>query len=79
MRCVFALAPSGLVVSCNVNAPGSWHDSFIAENGGSYSKLKSAYETTGGKAAVDSAFLLKQCPFHIKTGKKNVKQHWREE
>jgi hypothetical protein len=34
----------------------SWHDSFIAENGGIYANLESVYETTGGKAAVDSAF-----------------------
>ncbi len=68
--CVFAFAPSGVVVTCTVNAPGSWHDSFIAENGGIYAKLESVFATTGGKAAVDSAFLLKRCPFLVKSGKK---------
>jgi hypothetical protein len=70
--CVFAFAPSGLVIACTVNAPGSWHDSFIAENGGLYAKLESVYDTTGGKAAVDSAFSLKRCPFLVKSGKKKL-------
>jgi hypothetical protein len=30
--CIFAFIPSGLVIACTLNAPGSWHDSFIAEN-----------------------------------------------
>jgi hypothetical protein len=68
--CVFAFVPSGLVVACTVNGPGSWHDSFIAENVGIYAKLESVYETTGEKAAVDSAFLLKRWQFLIKSGKK---------
>ncbi len=68
--CGFAFAPSGVVVAYTVNAPGSWHDSFLAENGGIYSKLESFFETTGRKAAVDSAYLLKRCPFLVKSGKK---------
>jgi hypothetical protein len=37
---VFLFAPSGLIVACSVNAPGSWHDSTVAENGGLISDLK---------------------------------------
>jgi hypothetical protein len=70
--CVFAFVPSGLIVAGTINAPGSWHDSFIAENGGLYVKLESVYDTTGGKAAVDSAFSLKRCPFLVKLGKKKL-------
>jgi hypothetical protein len=72
--CVFAFAPSGMVVACTLNAPGSWHDSFIAENGGLYAKLESVYEATGGKAVVDSAFSMKRCPFLIKSGKKKNRE-----
>jgi hypothetical protein len=36
---VLAFVPSGKIVLCCLNAPGSWHDSFIAENGGIYNKL----------------------------------------
>jgi hypothetical protein len=44
------------VVGCAVNAPGSWHDSQIAENCKLYDKLKSIYDSTGGIAVVISAF-----------------------
>jgi hypothetical protein len=68
--CVYVFAPSGLIVACTLNAPGSWHDSVIAENGGLYDTLRGVHNNTGGKAVVDSAFSLKQCPFLIKSGKK---------
>jgi hypothetical protein len=67
--CIFIFAPSGVIVACTLNAPGSWHDSYIAENGGLYDKLRSIHERTGGIAVVDSAFSKKQCPFLIKSGK----------
>ncbi len=70
MGCVFAFSPSGNIAACTVNAPGSWHDSFIVENCGIYANLESVNETTGGKAAVDSAFSLKRCQFLINSGKK---------
>ncbi len=65
----FIFAPSGVIVACTLNAPGSWHDSDIAENGGLYDKLQSIHEHTGGIAVVDSAYSKKQCPFLIKSGK----------
>jgi hypothetical protein len=67
--CIFVFTPSGLIVSCTLNAPGSWHDSNIAENGGLYDKLRTIHERTGGIAVVDSAFSKKRCPFLIKSGK----------
>jgi len=53
---IFVFAPSGVIVACILNAPGSWHDSYIAENGRLYNKLKSVHETTGGIEVVDSVF-----------------------
>jgi hypothetical protein len=70
--CIFAFAPSGLIVAYTVNAPGSWHDSIIAESGGLYSKLQIIHEHTGGITVVDSAFSKKRCPFLIKSGKAKV-------
>jgi hypothetical protein len=70
--CIFVFAPSGVIVSCIVNAPGSWHDSYIAENGGLYETLRYVYSTTGGIAVVDSAFSKKIYPFLIKSGKEKV-------
>jgi hypothetical protein len=69
---VFLFAPSGLIVACTVNTPGSWHDSTVAENGGLYSDLKKFHDATGGKCVADSAFFLKRCPFIIKSGKRKV-------
>jgi hypothetical protein len=68
----FVFAPSGVIVACTLNAPGSWHDSYIAENGGLYDKLKAVHETTGGITVVDTAFSKKRCPFLIKSGKMKV-------
>jgi hypothetical protein len=55
-----------------LNAPGSWHDSYIAESGKLYEKLKSVFDATGGIAVVDSAFAKKQCPWMIKSGKEKI-------
>ena len=67
--CVFVFAPNGLVVGASVNNPGSWHDSFIAKNSGTYETLENIFLLTGGKCVVDAAFSLKHCPFLIKSGK----------
>jgi hypothetical protein len=67
---VFTFAPSGLILACTINAPGSWHDSTIAQNGGLYNDLKTVYDATVGKCVADSAFSLKMCPFISKSGKR---------
>ena len=46
--CMMAFAPSGIIVACTLNAPGSLHDSFIAQNGGLYDQLKAVFNTAGG-------------------------------
>jgi len=57
------------VVASAVNASGSWHDSEIATNCRLYDKLQSVFDSSGGKAVVDSAFSKRGCPFMIKSGK----------
>jgi len=42
--CIFVFSPSRLTVACTLNAPGSWHDSYIAENGGLYDTLQTIHE-----------------------------------
>ncbi len=59
-----------MIVARTVDAPGSWHDSTVTENGGLYSVLKIVHYATGGKCVADSAFSLKRCPFIIKSGKR---------
>jgi hypothetical protein len=40
VSCVLVFAPDGTIPAAVLNAPGSWHDSSIAEMGGLYSKLE---------------------------------------
>jgi hypothetical protein len=66
---MLVFSPLGGVVACTLNAPGSWHDSYIAENGRLYDKLKKIYDEFGGIAVVDAAFSKKHSPSMIKSGK----------
>ena len=54
---VFVFSPDGLIRMATFNAPGSWHDSTIADYG-IYKKMRSVYNRCGGKVVVDSAFNL---------------------
>jgi hypothetical protein len=67
--CVFIFAPSGIVVTCAVNAADSWHNSEIAVNGKLYEKLKAVYDSSSGITVVDSDFSQKYCWFMIQSGK----------
>ncbi len=64
---VFVFAVDGTIRICGLNAPGSMHDSTIADYTGVYDKLERVYEATGGKVIVDSAFKLRNNPFLIRT------------
>jgi DDE superfamily endonuclease len=64
---LFVFGIDGLVIACVVNAPGSFHDSTVAELGGVYDLLREAYLRTGGKCCVDSAFSSASLPFMIKS------------
>jgi DDE superfamily endonuclease len=70
---LFVFGLDGLIIACVVNAPGSMHDSTLAELGGVYDKLNDTYNRTGGKCCVDSAFCTLTNPCLIKSSK-NVMQ-----
>ncbi len=53
---VFVFDLTGRVVSAAMNAPGSWHDSTVAESFGVYDELREVYDAYGIKTVVDSAF-----------------------
>lgn len=64
---VFVFAPNGVIIACAINAPGSMHDSIIADWGGIYRKLREYYDTYGVYCVVDSAFSKGDFPFLIKS------------
>jgi hypothetical protein len=64
---VFVFAVDGTIRICRLNAPGSMHDSTIADYTGVYEKLERVFGLTGGKVIVDSAFKLRNNPFLIRT------------
>jgi hypothetical protein len=66
---VFVFAPDGRIRICTINAPGTWHDSNMAEYG-VYDKMEMVYEQTRGTVVVDSAFRLrksKDAPYLLKS------------
>jgi len=67
VNCVFVFAPNGTIIAGAVNAPGSLHDSTIADWGGIYEKLGKFYELHQGKCVADSAFSSSSHDFLIKS------------
>lgn len=63
---VFVFAPDGRIRICTINAPGTFHDSTMADYG-VYEKMETIYNSYGAKVVVDSAFNLQQKPFLIKS------------
>jgi hypothetical protein len=53
---LFIFAPDGLIIFCVINAPGSIHDSTLAEWGDFYTIINSINDECGGKCCMDSAF-----------------------
>jgi hypothetical protein len=62
---VFVFAVDGTIRICGLNAPGTMHDSTIADYTGVYDKLERVYEAAGGRVIVDSAFKLRNKLFFI--------------
>ena len=56
---VFTFAPDGAIRQAILNAPGTFHDSTIADYG-IYKKMRSLYDEYDVKVVVDSAFMSKQ-------------------
>ena len=67
MSNVFIFSPGGVIVACSINNPGCMHDSQVADQGGVYAKLEAAYNASGGKGAVGSAFARGRYEFLIKS------------
>ena len=65
---LFAFAPDGTIPACVLDAPGSLHDSIMANFGDLYTLLTEIYECNGGKVVMDSAFARADYDFNIKSG-----------
>jgi hypothetical protein len=65
---VFVFGMDGTIRICGLNAPGTMHDSTLADYGNVYEKLEAVFDETGGKVVVDSAFRLANNNFIIKSG-----------
>jgi len=53
---LFICGPDGRIIACVLNAPGSIHNSALAEWGGIYDLLDENFARNGGKCIMDSAF-----------------------
>lgn len=67
---VFVFAPDGRIRICLINAPGTWHDSTMADYG-VYEKVEELYDSHRVKIVVDSAFNLNNKPFLIKSAQED--------
>lgn len=63
---LFVFAPDGKIIFCLLNAPGSLHDSTLAECSNLYQLLNDVFVQTGGQCCMDSAFVSKNNPAVIK-------------
>jgi hypothetical protein len=64
---VLVFSIDGRMIATVMNAPGSLHDSTLAEWGGVYDKLEAVYTQTGAKCCVDSAFQSANNDFMVKS------------
>lgn len=64
---VLVFSIDGRMIATVMNAPGSLHDSTLAEWGGIYDKLAAVHERTGAKCCVDSAFQSATNDFMVKS------------
>lgn len=64
---LFVFSMDGRIIMSVVNAPGSVHDSTLADWGDVYEKLRTIYDQTGGVCVADSAFSTVNAPYLIKS------------
>ena len=62
---LFVFSADGRIIKCVLNAPGSLHDSTLAEWGNVYNTMEEVYTRTGGKVCVDSAFQAQDADYLI--------------
>ena len=67
---VFVFAPDGRIRICTLNAPGSWHDSTLADYG-VYDGMEKIYNEHGAKVVVDSAFRLSNKDYMIQSSQQD--------
>ena len=67
---MFVFAADGRIRMCTINAPGTWHDSTIAEYG-VYDKMEEVFNNHGGRVVVDSAFKLQGREYLIKSSQQD--------
>jgi len=66
INCVFVFAPDGRIRLCVINAPGTFHDSTIADYG-IYERMEEIFDRSGGRIVVDSAFKMSQRDYLIRS------------
>ena len=70
VNCVFVFAPDGKIKACVLNAPGTFHDSAIADYG-VYEQMEAIYNLYGAKVVVDSAFNLANKNYLVKSSQRD--------
>jgi DDE superfamily endonuclease len=76
---LFVFAADGRIIATVLNAPGSLHDSTLAQWGGIYNKLEQCFIETGGICCVDSAFAANNNPYLIKSSQDTTRIEGSEE
>ena len=66
VNCIFVFCPDGKIVLCLLNAPGTFHDSTMADYG-MYDRLQKIFTLCGGKVVVDSAFKMANADYLVKS------------
>jgi len=64
---LFVFSMDGRIIMSVVNAPGSVHDSTLADWGDVRGKLETIYQRTGGVCVADSAFSSVNAPYLLKS------------
>ena len=67
---VFVFSPDGKIRLCLINAPGTFHDSTMADYG-IYEGMEHVYDEYGAKVVVDSAFKIGVKDFVIKSSQED--------
>jgi hypothetical protein len=71
MNCVFIFSPDGKICLCLLSAPGTFHDSMMADHG-IYKGMEEVYERTGAKVVVDSAFNIVETNENMAAGRNKL-------
>jgi hypothetical protein len=72
---LFLFSPDGKIRACYINAPGTFHDSTMANMSGIYDKIDNLYRRLGSKVVVDSAFLADNRQSVYKSHQNNIDRY----